>query len=99
MVGEGFVRLRILTPDKVGPGQVDAFYRSFACPDHHLTMGEMEPYYFAFNEPSSACPTCLGLGIYLHVHTDLLVPDKSPSSLETSEYGGHGSEKRPPSAL
>src|SRR3712207_3322829 len=76
-VGEGFLRFRILTPQKVK--NVDAFYTSFACPDHHVTMGETEPYYFSFNEPSSACPTCLGLGIYLHVHPDLLVPDKTRS--------------------
>jgi len=42
-------------------------------------MGEVEPYYFSFNQASSACPTCLGLGIYLHVHPDLLVPDKRRS--------------------
>ena len=76
-LGEGFLRVRVLTPQQVR--HVDSFYASFACPDHHVTMGEMEPYYFAFNEPSSACPTCLGLGIYLHVHPDLLVPDKSRS--------------------
>lgn len=76
-VGEGFLRFRILTPDKVR--DVDGFYESFACPDHYVTMGEPEPYYFAFNVPSSACPTCLGLGIYLHVHPDLLVPDKTRS--------------------
>ncbi|MDP9381975.1 MAG: excinuclease ABC subunit UvrA [Chloroflexota bacterium] len=76
-VGEGFLRIRILTPDKVK--DVDGFYTSFACPDHHVTMGEMEPYYFSFNEPSSACPTCLGLGVYLHVHPGLLVPDKARS--------------------
>jgi excinuclease ABC subunit A len=58
---------------------MDAFYAPFACPDHHVTMGEVEPYYFSFNQPSSACPTCLGLGIYLHVHPDLLVPDKRRS--------------------
>ncbi len=76
-VGEGFLRFRILTPEKVR--DVDGFYKSFACPDHHVSMGEPEPYYFAFNVPSSACPTCLGLGIYLHVHPDLLVPDKTRS--------------------
>jgi excinuclease ABC subunit A len=80
LLGEGFLRVRVLTPEKVGAeARVDAFYEAFACPDHHVTMGEMEPYYFAFNEPSSACHTCLGLGIYLHVHTDLLAPDKSRS--------------------
>jgi excinuclease ABC subunit A len=76
-VGEGFLRFRILTPQKVK--NEEAFYTTFACPEHHVTMGEMEPYYFSFNEPSSACPTCLGLGIYLHVHPDLLVPDKGRS--------------------
>ena len=76
-VGEGFLRFRILNPEKVR--DVDVFYESFACPDHYVSMGEPEPYYFAFNVPSSACPTCLGLGIYLHVHPDLLVPDKTRS--------------------
>src|SRR6185295_3814407 len=55
----------------------EAFYAPFACPEHHVTMGETLPYYFSFNEADSACPTCLGLGIYLHVHPDLLVPDKT----------------------
>src|SRR5262249_23929761 len=78
--GEGFLRGRIPRPERVGDdGRIGAFYGPFACPEHHVAAGEMEPYQFAFNEPSSACPTCLGLGIYLHVHTDLLVPDKSRS--------------------
>jgi excinuclease ABC subunit A len=80
LLGEGFLRVRVLTPEKVGgEARLEALYQGFACPDHHVTMGEMEPYYFAFNEPSSACHTCLGLGIYLHVHTDLLAPDRSRS--------------------
>ncbi len=80
-LGEGFLRVRLLAPPRgaATPLDEDAFYATFACPDHHLTMGEMEPFYFSFNEPSSACPTCLGLGIYLNVHPDLLVPDKSRS--------------------
>jgi excinuclease ABC subunit A len=49
------------------------------CPTHHLVMGELLPFYFSFNELDSACPTCLGLGTYLKVHADLLVPDKSRS--------------------
>jgi excinuclease ABC subunit A len=75
--GEGFLRFRILTPHE--PEDEERFLSGFACPAHHVTMGEMEPYYFSFNEPSSACLTCLGLGIYLHVHPDLLVPDKTRS--------------------
>jgi excinuclease ABC subunit A len=80
LLGEGFLRVRVLSPRALpDAAAADAFYAPFACPDHHITVGEMEPYYFAFNEPSSACPTCLGLGIYLHVHPDLLVPDKARS--------------------
>src|SRR4029453_2794593 len=76
-VGEGFLRFRILTPQKVK--ELHGFYGGFACPEPHMTMGGLEPFYFSFNLPSSACPTCLGLGVYLHVHPDLLVPDKSRS--------------------
>ena len=78
--GEGFLRLRILSGDE-GSVTARAFYSGFACPEHHVTMGELHPYYFAFNEPDSACPTCSGLGTYLKVHPDLLVPDKSRSIL------------------
>ncbi len=76
-VGEGFLRFRVLKA--AGTKRKADFSAGFACPEHQVTMGEPEPWYFAFNEPSSACPTCLGLGIYLHVHPDLLVPDKSRS--------------------
>jgi excinuclease ABC subunit A len=54
---------------------------AFACPEHQIVMGEMQPFYFSFNESDSACLTCLGLGTNLKVHPDLLVPDKSRSIL------------------
>jgi excinuclease ABC subunit A len=73
-LGEGFLRIR---SEKATPG----FFEGFACPEHHLTMGELEPWYFSFNENSSACVTCSGLGTYLQVHTGLLVPDRSRSIL------------------
>jgi excinuclease ABC subunit A len=85
-VGEGFLRLRILGQRPMDgdrprrPGiESAAWYTTFACPAHHVTAGELEPVYFSFNEPPGACPTCLGLGVYLHVHPDLLVPDKTRS--------------------
>jgi excinuclease ABC subunit A len=78
-VGEGFLRFRILNPKRAS--QVEEFYAGFACPEHFVTAGELEPVYFSFNEPVGACPTCLGLGTNLHVHPDLLMPDKSRSIL------------------
>ncbi|MEO6891838.1 MAG: excinuclease ABC subunit UvrA [Ktedonobacteraceae bacterium] len=77
-LGEGFLCFRMLDP-ATGAGGTAAFDESFACPEHHATMGEMLPYYFSFNDSDSACPTCLGLGTYLTVHPDLLVPDKKRS--------------------
>jgi excinuclease ABC subunit A len=77
-IGNGFLRIRLGNAEKMN---VDgkSFFAAFACPDHHLTTGELEPWYFSFNEPDSACPTCSGLGTYLKVHTGLLVPDPSRS--------------------
>ncbi len=78
-IGEGFLRFRLLNPQS--EEQLEQFYADFACPDHFITAGELEPVYFSFNEPPGACPTCMGLGTDLHVHPDLLIPDKSRSIL------------------
>ncbi|MGI8915172.1 MAG: excinuclease ABC subunit UvrA, partial [Chloroflexota bacterium] len=76
-IGEGFLHLRLVGEDAAD--RQPAFSAGFACPEHHIVMGKLLPYYFSFNEPDSACVTCLGLGIYLSVHPDLLVPDKQRS--------------------
>jgi len=80
LVGEGFLGFHILNPDQVGTSN-SAFYADFACPEHGVLMGEVEPHYYSFNLPSSSssCVTCLGLGTYRQVHPDLLVPDKTRS--------------------
>lgn len=77
-IGEGFLRFRILKLPE-GYKKLQVFDESFCCPEHATTMGELLPYYFSFNEADSACVTCLGLGTYLKVHPDLLVPDKKRS--------------------
>ena len=51
----------------------------FGCPKHGFIMGGVSSVDFMFNNPQSACRTCLGLGTYLQVHPDLLVPDKRRS--------------------
>jgi excinuclease ABC subunit A len=77
-VGEGFLRFHILNPERLAH-RTAAFYADFTCPEHQVTMGEILPYYFSFNDPDSACVTCMGLGTYLKVHPDLLVPDRARS--------------------
>ena len=54
----------------------------FGCPEHGVLMGELGPHHFTFNEPTGACVTCSGLGTYLQVHPNLLVPDKTRSIVE-----------------
>jgi excinuclease ABC subunit A len=80
LVGEGFVSFHILNPDHAQTDH-EILYADFACPQHGVVMGEMEPHCFSFNlsSASSSCVTCLGLGTYRQVHPDLLVPDKSRS--------------------
>src|SRR5260370_20742575 len=81
MVGERFLGIRL--SDDTTPAPVAAsFYRSFGCPRHYLVMGDLLPEHFMFNDPKSACRTCLGLGTYLQAHPDLLVPDKTRSIAE-----------------
>jgi excinuclease ABC subunit A len=77
-VGEGFLSFHV-TPPEGAEEAVEDFTDCFACPAHRITMGEMQAYYFSFNESDSACSTCLGLGVYLKVHPDLLLPDKRRS--------------------
>ncbi|HWQ15333.1 MAG TPA: excinuclease ABC subunit UvrA [Roseiflexaceae bacterium] len=72
-VGEGFLRFR-LTPPAGESIDRERFSQDFCCPQHLTVMGELHPYYFSFNEPDSACPTCGGLGTYMKVHPELLVP-------------------------
>ena len=80
-LGGGFVRIHIDSADEQNI-DIDQFNRNFACPAHHLAMGEPHPSYFQFNNPAAACQTCSGLGTYLQVHPNLLVPDKSRSIRE-----------------
>lgn len=79
-MGDGFLRVRLGNGPKMNVNET-AFFNAFACPEHQLTMGELEPWYFSFNEADSACRTCSGLGTYLQVHLGLLVPDPSRSIL------------------
>ncbi|MCR5523290.1 MAG: excinuclease ABC subunit UvrA [Clostridia bacterium] len=52
---------------------------NFACPEHGVSIEELEPRSFSFNNPFGACPKCLGLGEFMRVDPDLLVPDKKLS--------------------
>jgi excinuclease ABC subunit A len=58
-------------------GEELTFSENLACPDHGVSLPELEPRVFSFNSPHGACPRCTGLGSQLEIDPDLLVPDTS----------------------
>lgn len=63
-------------------GHVQNFSQSFACPDCEISISEIEPRSFSFNNPFGACPDCLGLGYKMEFDIDLMIPDKSLSIMD-----------------
>ncbi len=78
LVGEGFMRFDVQFPEDAETDAIEVL-EGFGCPKHGVLMAELGPHHFTFNEPTGACVTCSGLGTYLQVHPNLLVPDKSRS--------------------
>src|SRR5437870_4642821 len=65
--------------DLVDEGKELLFSENFACPDHGVSLPELQPRIFSFNSPHGACPRCTGLGSQQEIDPDLLVPDGSVS--------------------
>lgn len=68
----------IMTVDVIG-GEPINFSSSFSCPDCGISIDEIEPRSFSFNNPFGACPVCVGLGYKMEFDEDLMIPDKSLS--------------------
>ena len=68
----------ILLVDVIG-GDEQLYSLNYACPEHGVSIEELEPRMFSFNNPFGACPTCSGLSIFMKPDPDLIVPDKSLS--------------------
>src|SRR5205814_2048022 len=58
------------------------FSEKFACPEHGVSLPELQPRIFSFNSPHGACPRCTGLGAQQEIDPDLLVPDTTMSIAE-----------------
>jgi len=73
LVGDGLIVVQI----KNGPSRAECerFYLSTCSKTHHFIYGGIQPEYFMFNNPESACRTCGGLGVHKLTHPELLVPD------------------------
>ncbi len=72
-LAEGLVAIDLVDGDSM------LFSENFACPEHGVSLPELEPRVFSFNSPHGACPRCTGLGAQLEIDPDMLVPDTSLS--------------------
>lgn len=68
----------LLLVDIIG-GEERLYSLDYACPEHGVSIEELEPRMFSFNNPFGACPTCSGLSIFMRPDPELIVPDKNLS--------------------
>lgn len=64
------------------------FSQSYACPDHGSGFDELTPRMFSFNAPYGACPKCTGLGVFMRIDPDKVIPDRSKSIAEGAIKAG-----------
>lgn len=60
--------------DVIG-GEEQLYSQNYSCPDHGVSIGEISPRLFSFNNPFGACPQCSGLGVYMEFSPQLIIPD------------------------
>jgi excinuclease ABC subunit A len=84
----------LVVVDRVDTGETTTYSQNFACPEHGVSLPELQPRIFSFNAPHGACPRCTGLGAQQEIDPDLLVPDPSLSiddgALVPWSVGGSG---------
>ena len=73
LIGDGLMQIQVLKG--ASKTEADRFYKGLCSPTHQFLYGGIEPEYFMFNNPESACRTCGGLGVHKITHPELLVPD------------------------
>ena len=71
----------LLVVDVIGSDELQ-FSTNFSCPDCEISIEEIEPRSFSFNNPFGACPDCYGLGFKMEFDEDLMIPDKSRSIMD-----------------
>src|SRR5204863_1718672 len=69
----------LVVVDRVDENESTTYSQNFACPEHGVSLPELQPRIFSFNSPHGACPRCTGLGAQQEIDPDLLVPDPTLS--------------------
>ena len=77
LVGDGLMQVHL--GKGVSKAEAERFYKGLCSKTHHFVYGDIQPEYFMFNNPESACRTCGGLGVHKLTHPELLVPDPQRS--------------------
>ena len=75
---DGAVAVLILSSDG-GEDEILEFSQKYACEEHNISFGELEPRLFSFNNPAGACEVCAGLGEICHISVSKVIPDRSLS--------------------
>ena len=88
----GLIIVNVMKPE----GEEDIlFSQNYACPEHGVSVEELSPRMFSFNNPFGACPKCTGLGVFMKIDPDLIIPDKKLSinkgGLKASGWAMEGS--------
>ncbi|MDD6489536.1 MAG: excinuclease ABC subunit UvrA [Clostridia bacterium] len=63
----------------VNGGEDILFSQNYACPEHDISIDELSPRMFSFNSPTGACKKCMGLGIFMKIDVNLIIPDRTKS--------------------
>ena len=72
-ISDGLVIINVVGKEDI------LFSQNYACPEHGISIGELSPRMFSFNSPFGACSKCTGLGVFMEVDPDLVIPDKNLS--------------------
>ena len=77
------------------PGDKEVLYsQNYACPDCNISIEELTPRMFSFNNPFGACPTCTGIGYLMKMDEDLIVPDKNKTLYDGIKAFGASTMKK-----
>ena len=68
-------------------GEDVTFSQKYACPEHGISIDELTPRMFSFNNPFGACPKCTGLGVFMKIDEDKIIPDRNKSIREGAIKG------------
>ena len=76
------------------PNEEMLFSQNYACPDCNISIEELSPRMFSFNNPFGACPECTGIGYLMRMNEDLIIPDKSKTLYDGIKAFGASSMKK-----